>query len=151
MEITLKIILLSPPPGIDYGLQKGSGSNYEAIQKQRSGSGDLSFQFSIETKGDRVKDQVPDFRGPFVQGPINGRFIYIDIGALAGQEGQLAWRLKIPLTGISWQMLEQISSDSLAYLETRVPGTHKNGGPNCATVKPFEGWILKPHETNTRK
>ena len=143
MEVMLKIILLSPPPGIDFGLQKGSGSNYETIQKQRSGSHDLNFKFSIETKGDRLKDLAPDFRGPFVQGPVNGRFIYIDIGALAGQEGQLAWRLKVPLTGISWQMLEQLNSDPRAYVETRVPGTNKNGGPNCATVKPFDGWALQ--------
>jgi hypothetical protein len=25
-------------------------------------------------------------------------------------------------------------------VETRVPGTGKNGEPTCATVKPFEGW-----------
>jgi Family of unknown function (DUF5990) len=25
-------------------------------------------------------------------------------------------------------------------LETKVPGTGRDGGPNCATVKPFEGW-----------
>src|SRR5580704_17862137 len=99
MEIKLKIILLSPPPGIDYGLQKGSGSVYETIRKQRSGLGELNFQFSVETKGDNLKDQAPDSRGPFVQGPVNGRFIYVDIGALAGQKEQLAWRLKIPLTG----------------------------------------------------
>jgi hypothetical protein len=28
-------------------------------------------------------------------------------------------------------------------LEARVAGTAKNGGPNCATVKPFSGWVLK--------
>jgi hypothetical protein len=25
-------------------------------------------------------------------------------------------------------------------LETRVPGTGKDGSPSCATVKPFPGW-----------
>jgi hypothetical protein len=29
-----------------------------------------------------------------------------------------------------------------AVLEARVPGTGKDGGPSCATVKPFEGWKL---------
>lgn len=24
----------------------------------------------------------------------------------------------------------------------RVPGSAKDGGPNCATVKPFHGWSL---------
>jgi hypothetical protein len=27
--------------------------------------------------------------------------------------------------------------------EAIVPGTGKDGGPNCATVKPFAGWRLK--------
>src|ERR1700753_4045663 len=102
MEIKLNIILISPPPGIDFALQKGSGSNFENIQKQRSGAGDLQFNLTVELKGDRQKDQLPDFLGPYVQGPVNGRFIYIDIGALAGQAKQQAWRLKIPLTRITW-------------------------------------------------
>jgi len=143
MDVKLKIILISPPPGIDFGLQKGSGSNYETIQKQRSDSHDLCFELNVEVKGDRQKDQFPDFKGLFVQGPVNGRFIYIDIGSLAGQVEQLAWRLKIPLAGVTWTMLDQFVANPAAYLETRVPGTHKNGGPNCATVKPFDGWSVK--------
>ncbi len=143
MDVKLKVILVSPPPGIDFGLQKGSGSNYETIQKQRSAAHDLCFELNVEVKGHRQKDHVPDFKGPFVQGPVNGRFIYIDIGSLAGQAEQLAWRLKIPLAGITWAMLDQIKSDGTGYLETPVPGTHKNGGPNCATVKPFDGWVVK--------
>ena len=143
MEVKLKIILVSPPPGIDFGLQKGSGSIYETIQKQRSASHDLCFELSVELKGDRQKDPAPDFKGPFVHGPVNGRFIYIDIGALAGQAGQLAWRLKIPLVGITWTMLDKVGLNHAACLETKVPGTHKNGGPNCATVKPFDGWVVK--------
>ena len=143
MDLKLKIILLSPPPGIDYALQKGSGSVFENIQKQRSGSGDLRFECEMGVKGDRSRDQLPDFRGPFVQGPAGGRFIYIDIGARAGQEDQLAWRLKIPLVGITWAMIDQMEINAAAFLETRVPGTGKNGAPNCATVKPFDGWVVK--------
>ena len=139
----LQIVLLSPPPGIDFGLQKGSGAAYETVQTQRSGPDDLRFDCDIGVKGDHKKDKLPDFRGPFVQGPVNGRFIYIDIGSLAGQADQLARRLKIPLSGITWVMLDQIAANPAVYLETRVPGTHKNGGPNCATVKPFDGWTVK--------
>jgi hypothetical protein len=145
MDVKLKIILLSPPPGIDYGLQKGSGSVYETIQKQRPGLGDLYFECEVGVKGDNSKDHVPDFRGPFVQGPVGGRFIYLDMGALAGQENQLSWRLKIPLVGITWAMINQLDIDPAAFLETRVPGTGKNGAPNCATVKPFDGWAVKTH------
>ena len=140
MEISLLIILQSPPPGLDFGLQKGSGSNFQPVQVQRSASGDLQFSLSVELKSDNSTDGMPDFKGPFVQGPANGRFVYIDIGAMAGQRDVPQWRLKIPLSGISWQLLGSIKNSPKGFLQTNVPGTHKNGGPNCATVKPFEGW-----------
>ena len=44
-EITLRIVLETPPRGVDFGIQRGRGSLFEVIQKQRSAGGDLSFQF----------------------------------------------------------------------------------------------------------
>ena len=86
---------------------------------------------------------MPNFLGSFVQGPPGQRFVYIDIGTCAGQTNTV-WnrRLKIPLSGITWDLLNKLSSDSQMILEARVPGTGKDGGPNCATVKPFDGWKL---------
>lgn len=138
-ELTLRIILEKPTPGVDFALQKGTGNNYEKIQKQRSAGEDLNFQFDIRVKPD--KDGNPDFFGPFVQGPRGGRFVYLDIGKLAGQFDSI-WdrRLKIPLTGIDNKILKLLNNDPEKYLETKVPGTGKDGGPNCATVKPFAGW-----------
>ena len=142
-EITLQIVLLKPPPGVDFGLQKGSGNNYETVQRQRSGSLDLFFNFTVKIKGDMPKDRLPKLSGSFVQGPTNGRFIYIDIGTYAGQTNtQWARRLKIPLTGITWTDIDQLIADSNLILQTSVPGTGKDGGPNCATVKPFDGWKI---------
>ena len=140
---TLQIILLKPTPGVVYGLQRGSGNNYETIQKQQSISDDLIFRLPIKIKGDPKKDEFPKFSGEFVQGPTGNKFVYIDIGAYAGQQDS-AWsrRLKIPLTGINWQNIDQLAAYPISYLETRVPGTGKDGGPNCATVKPFGGWKL---------
>lgn len=34
-ELTLRIVLEKPLAGVDFGLQKGRGSEYETIQKQR--------------------------------------------------------------------------------------------------------------------
>ena len=141
-ELTLQIILIEPTPGVVFGLQKGSGSNYETIQKQISSSNDLTFKFAIKVKGDRSKDKLPKFSGSFVQGSADNKFIYIDIGTYAGQSGT-TWsrRLKIPLTGITWKDIDSLSEHSM--LQTSVPGTGKDGGPNCATVKPFSGWQIK--------
>ena len=140
-ELPIRIILERPPTGVDFGIQKGKGNPYETIQKQRSNNNDLSFAFKILVKEGQTS--LPDFTGPYVQGPINGRFIYIDIGTCAGQVDSV-WsrRLKIPLSGISTETIKLLLSDPSFMLEAKVPGTGKDGGPNCATVKPFSGWHL---------
>jgi hypothetical protein len=128
MELKLRIWLESPPAGVDFALQKGRGHGYSCVQIQRSTGSDLCFEFTAEVNG-------PSFSGPFVQGPKGSQFVYIDIGTAAGQMNT-PWsrRLKVPLNGIPSKLVEQ------ATLETRVPGTGRDGGPNCATVKEFDGW-----------
>jgi len=141
-EITFQIILINPTPEVMYGLQKESGSTYETIQKQIAKANDLIFKFSVTVKGDESKVILPKFSGIFVQGPKTSHFVYIDIGTSAGQLNSI-WsrRLKIPLTGISWEDIESLSSKDI--FETSVPGSSKDGSPNCATVKPFLGWKIK--------
>ena len=141
-EITLQIILVKPTPKVVFGLQKGSGSNYETVQKQIPTSNDLTFTFTINVKGDRLKDKFPKLSGSFVQGSADNKFVYIDIGTCAGQSNTI-WsrRLKIPLTGITWKDVESLTGNSM--LQTSAPGIGRDGGPNCATVKPFAGWHLK--------
>jgi len=134
-ELTLRIIIEQPPPGVDFALQRGHGSAWETVQKQRSEGKDLSFEFQPSIR-EGVSDGMAALGGPFIQGPPRQRFLYIDIGTYAGQAPP-AWsrRLKIPLDGITAKMLA-----SGGVFQARVPGTGRDGGPNCATVKDFEGW-----------
>lgn len=145
-ELNLRIILQTPVAGVHHGLQKGSGAQYETVQTQQATGGDLVFTLSIKVKAD--KNSLPDFSGPFVQGSPGERFIYIDIGTMAGQSAS-PWqrRLKIPLRGITWEMLQQAGDTPLHLLETYVPGTGKDGTPSCATVKPFSGWKVATQTT----
>jgi hypothetical protein len=138
-EITLRIILEKPVSGVEYGVQKGKGNGYETIQKQQAGLSDLIFEIPVVAKFDESGNYV--FSGPCIQGKPGERFIYIDIGTYAGQKDTL-WsrRLKIPLTGISNTVIDNLSVQKV--LLTKVPGTGKDGGPNCATVNPFYGWKL---------
>jgi hypothetical protein len=151
-ELILRIVLEKPPSGIDFGLQKGGGNKFETIQIQRSSDKNLEFEFAISV---RVNDDgLTNFLGAFVQGPPTQRFIYIDIGTYVGQK-DTSWsrRLKVPLIGISLNTIKELSTNSNKILEARVPGTGKDGGPNCATVKPFSGWHISnraakyPHTT----
>ncbi|MDX1908700.1 MAG: DUF5990 family protein [Bacteroidia bacterium] len=144
MELSLQIILVNPTKEVVFGLQKGAGSRYETVQKQRSTSEELTFTCTIKVNGDRSKDPLPKLSGSFVQGSGDNKFVYIDIGTYAGQ-ADTSWsrRLKIPLTGITWATMDSLRSSSM--LQTKVPGTGRDGGPNCATVKPFDGWhIIHP-------
>jgi len=95
-EITLQIILIKPTPGVVFGLQKGSGNNYETVQKQIPTSNDLTFTFTIKVKGDKLKDKLPKLSGSFVQGSADNKFVYIDIGKCAGQDGLVEFFLITP-------------------------------------------------------
>jgi len=139
---TLRIVLEKPTAGIDFGLQEGHGSDYQVIAKQRSKGGDLEFELTVTAKTGR-NDDLPNFTGPFVQGPAGERFVYINIGTCAGQTNT-PWsrRLKIPLSGITWDLLH-----SGKVLVAHIPGTGKDGGPSCAyewrkRVSPSWRWQL---------
>ncbi len=138
-ELTLNIILEKPPPCVEFGLQKGAGAIYETVQQQKSSVGDLYFDCKVTVRLN--KQGVFDFYGPFAQGPASARFLYIDIGIYAGVKDSL-WgrRLKIPLYTIPQELLTKLSKIDSPTLATKVPGTGKDGTPNCATVKDFKGW-----------
>lgn len=145
-ELTCRIVLEDPPAGVDFGLQIGRGAECKTVQTQRSKGKDLSFEFSVGVRAAGSKTSAPpDFQGSVVQGSPSQRFIYIDIGTYAGQRNT-PWsrRLKVPLVGITSEMVDRATKDARRVVETRVPGTGKDGGPACATVKPFDGWTVTP-------
>jgi hypothetical protein len=143
LELKLRIVLEGPPPGVDFGLQKGKGNAYQTIQKQRSKGNDLFFDCSVTVKDNR-SDGLPNFLGPLAQGPSTARFIYVDVGQYAGQK-ETGWsrRMKIPLTGINWDTIKQAAQDASVFLEARLTGTGRDGGPACGTVRPAQGWQIE--------
>jgi hypothetical protein len=142
-QLSLQIVLIAPPSGVDFGLQKGKGYDYQTIQKQRSSGKDVGFEFVVIVKDNR-DDGLLNSLGTLTQGPPTGRFVYINIGKSAGQFDS-CWdrRIKVPLSGITWDMIHQLSADSKLVLEAHLPGTAKDGGPSCATVHPIEGWKVR--------
>lgn len=139
-EVPLRIVLVAPPVGVDFGIQQGKGNDYSTILTQRSNDTDLKFEFTLTVK-DGADGELPNFLGPLSQGPAAGRFVYIDIGKSAGQIDS-CWqrRIKVPLGGITWELIRKATANSKLILEARLPGTGKDGGPSCATVHPIEGW-----------
>jgi hypothetical protein len=144
VELRLVVVIEKPPAGVDFALQEGKGREYKTVQKQRSRGKELTFRCIVKLQNTR-DDGLPNLLGPMTQGPPADRFLYIDIGRLAGQN-DCRWgrRMKVPLAGITWELIEQSAADLLSVFEARVPGTGKDGGPSCATVEPPDGWKLVP-------
>ena len=139
-ELPIRLVLVEPPTGVDFGIQHGSGADYETIFVQRGKHGDVIFDFSL-TVSDNRKDGLPNFKGPFAQGPPVSRFIYVDVGTYAGQKDtQWSRRIKVPLQGITWELIRQVTGKHGHKLLARIPGTGKDGGPSCATVQLLGDW-----------
>jgi hypothetical protein len=139
-DLPIRLVLVDPPPGVDFGIQRRGGAHYETLFVQQGKRGDVIFDFSLPVTDDR-KDGLPNFKGPFAQGPPASRFIYVDVGTYAGQK-DTPWsrRMKVPLQGITWTLIRQATRKPGNRLVARIPGKGKDGGPNCATVRLFGDW-----------
>ena len=135
-ELPLRITVVHPPSGVAFRLQRGKN---ELVPPTRDRDGYLSFDFTLRVSNDRTKGP-PNLRGALAQGPPAGRFVYVNSGTLAGQADS-CWtrRAKVPLAGISWDLIEQILATPEAVLEACIQGTAKDGGPACATVPLLDG------------
>ena len=135
-SLPLRITLVKPLRGVPLCLQQGKA---ELVPPSHDSGEHVSFDFTVNITNDQ-KDGPPNFRGPSVQGPPAGRFIYINAGTYAGQADS-CWsrRAKVPLAGITWELIEEAFSKSGAVLEARIAGTAGDGGPACATVRLLDG------------
>ena len=70
VEVPLRIVLLAPPAGVVYAIQRGRGSAYEVAFAQQPKQGDVTFDFAITAAEGR--DGNPNFLGEYVQGPTAG-------------------------------------------------------------------------------
>ena len=138
-EITLEIELIAPPKGVGFCLQKGKS---ELIDYQVSEGENIRFSLSVRVK--KGKTEAPNFLGEFTQGTPKERFIYICVGEYAGQKNtSWARRVKIHLSGISWQQVEQVLAAPNGKLVASYEATDKKGGPSCASVPLVSGgWSI---------
>ena len=135
--VPIRIVLIKPPAGVCYGIQRGKGSKYTVDLAQVPKRGDVTFDFTIEVT---EKSRQPDFRGQYIQGTPARRFIYVDVGTYAGQQHtQWSRRMIVLLNGITREQVNRALTPG-HRLSARVEGTGKDGGPSCATVPIIDGW-----------
>jgi hypothetical protein len=134
VEQLLRIVVVAPPPGVTFALQRGKG---DLVLPSRSTPNQLIFDLTVRVRA----DVQPNFLGPFAQGPRGARFVYINSGTSAGQ-ANTPWsrRAKVPLAGITWPLIRRAKGQ---LLEARIAGTGSDGGPACATVPLLgDGWQI---------
>ena len=139
-QINLRIVVDDPVPGILLRLQRGKDELVEATSENPK---QVTFDFTARL-GTPLPNGAPNFLGPFTQGPPAVRFVYIRVGRSAGQANTpFDRRAKIPLGGISAELLAKALAKPGAVLEVHMPGRGKVGTPTCASVKPPSGaWKL---------
>ena len=140
-ELLLRITIVDPPSGVTFCVQKG---DTELVAPAMAAESPLSFDFPVTVREDAAVDG-PRLMGPFVKGPWNARFVYVNSGTLAGQAGS-PWnrRAKVPLTGISAELIEKAIAAPGGLLEAQIGGTAADGGPACATVALLgRGWSAR--------
>lgn len=141
-EIFLRVTIVHPPRDVVFCLQRGST---ELVAPARATETEITFDLSVRVADNRA-DGRPNVLGPFAQGPPAGRFLYVNSGTPAGQPDS-CWtrRAKVPLSGITWPMVEDALANSNMVLEARIAGTAGDGGPACATVLLLDaGWRVVP-------
>ena len=114
-DVRLRIAVTNPPmdPSSSFGLQDKSGA-----LRPGSLTSIHSVVFECDVKAsDRGDGSEPNFLGAYAHGTPTARFLYISHGARGGA----GWikRIKVPLSSITWSMIEAARGGAL---ETDVDG-----------------------------
>lgn len=141
-QLPLRIRVLHPPSGVTFAVQRG---RTELLEPCIRTTVDQVFDFAVRV-GVAAPGSCPRLLGPFTQGPPTARFVYVNSGMHAGQPGS-RWdrRAKIPLSGITAALIEEVERTQGRRLETAFNGTGADGGPTCATVKSIQ-WRVTADE-----
>jgi hypothetical protein len=135
-EITLRVVVLDPPEGVVWRMQRG---RHELVDPVSAAKGKLVFQADVRVGGERA-DGGPNFLGPFAHGRPDDRFLYVNSGMAAGQADS-CWsrRAKVKLGGIGWELVEQSLADPDTVLAARFAGSARDGSPACASIPLLDG------------
>ena len=137
-QITIRVVLVDPPKGVAFALQRGRSDLVQAIAKSAA---HMVFEFSVVV-ADLTTHPIR-MTGEFTQGPAAVRFVYINVGTAAGQFGS-PWtrRVKVPIYRIDRRLAEAVLDDPVKALECRIAGTGRDGSPACASVPLLSGWTV---------
>ncbi len=140
-QLPVRITVVGPPPDVAFCVQR---RRTERLHPSRASAREVSFDFVLRVRRGGRSDGGANFLGPFTQGSIDDRFVYVGSGTFAGQADS-PWdrRAKVPLNGVPEELLEETLARPGSRLECRIAGLAKDGGPACATVPLLDpGWFV---------
>lgn len=111
-SITLRLACKSMPetPATEGTLDVGIQDKAQAVHAGRKAKDEvIYFECSIEVRMDSLKSGL-DFRGPFVHGTPQGRFLYLSWKRRTPSAAPWYWRVKIPLAGITEKDVSSLKS-----------------------------------------
>ena len=141
-DLVLKIVLVGPPADYAFCLQQGKGAKAERLDYAEADDDDIAFDLTVTLRQGKEPD-MPDFGGPFVQGPPGGRFFYLCVGRCSVvAEPHWTGRVKVPLHSITWPLARQAKRGG-GRLEARYTASRPDGRPVLASVKLLDdGWTV---------
>jgi hypothetical protein len=142
VTVRLRIVYDGTPPNVwdggvqDFGVQDKDNVLYPG-KTQRSGH--VVFDVAIAVKPERTA--TPVFLGDFAHGPPKDRFLYL---SWRNANGAYAQRLKLPLSGITWNDIDRAQEKPLIgevapSKKPRVPGAVNIGGTRAVAWKLPDG------------
>jgi hypothetical protein len=138
--VTLRITIDGPVPGVALAVQRGRDAIVLPVRVT-----DDAVTFEVHAELRTRPDGSTALAGAELQGPPAARFVYVCVGTRAGQPAS-PWdrRAKVPVTGITPELLTAAAAKPGAVLAARIAGRARDGGPACATVPLLgAGWRLE--------
>ena len=137
--LALRLVLERPPRHVLWAVQSG-----KTVHLPPTAIDDESVTFDVMIRVVSTPTDALDFRGDCVHGPRTSRFVYLCSGARAGDPSS-CWdrRAKVSLMTLSTEHVKAVAIKPELWLEGRLCGTARDGGPACASVPLLgNGWTL---------
>jgi hypothetical protein len=131
LRLSCKTIPATPPTNelLDVGIQDKA----QTVHAQRTAKdGTIYFECIVEA---RINDPIKgiDFRGPFVHGTPQSRFLYVSWKRRIPSAAPWYWRIKVPLAGISMKEVTSLKNSEALIADITGRGPHATDSINWKT------------------
>ena len=139
--LTLRLTVRNPVPGVVLRVQRGRDALVEPVAESAD-----AVTFEVQVEAEVHADGRVACRGPVVQGPPAGRFLYVNAGTYAGHGGAVfGRRAKVPLGGLPGAVVAAALARPSAVVAGAIDGRARDGGPAAASVPLLDGgWEVAP-------